>query len=67
MSIIRLITYLTFLNPFLRCLPKPSRPTASHLELTVRQIAADDEYFLKTVTVFKKTRDEFVHKCRENK
>jgi V-type H+-transporting ATPase subunit C len=32
-----------------------------------RQLAADDEYVLKTVTVFKKVRDEYVHKCRENK
>lgn len=32
-----------------------------------RQIAADDEYSLRTVTVFKKVRDEFTHRCRENK
>jgi V-type H+-transporting ATPase subunit C len=34
---------------------------------TERQIAADDEYVLQSVTVFKKVRDEYVHKCRENK
>lgn len=32
-----------------------------------RQIASDDEYVLQTVTVFKKIRDDFIHKCRENK
>lgn len=32
-----------------------------------RQIASDDEYVLQTVTVFKKVRDDFIHKCRENK
>lgn len=31
------------------------------------RLAQDDEYFLQTVTVFKKVRDEYVHKCRENK
>lgn len=32
-----------------------------------RQIAIDEEYALQSVTVFKKVRDEFTHKCRENK
>lgn len=32
-----------------------------------RQIASDDEYVLQTVTVFRKVRDDFIHKCRENK
>jgi len=27
----------------------------------------DDDYSLRTVTVFKKVRDEFTHRCRENK
>ena len=36
-------------------------------QLTHRRLAQDDEYFLQTVTVFKKVRDEYVHKCRENK
>jgi V-type H+-transporting ATPase subunit C len=35
--------------------------------LTSRQVAVDDEYSLRTVTVFKKVRDEFTHRCRENK
>ncbi|KAJ7597281.1 hypothetical protein C8J56DRAFT_919669 [Mycena floridula] len=30
-------------------------------------IASDDEYNLFTVVVFRRTRDEFVQKCRENK
>lgn len=32
-----------------------------------RKLAEDDEFVLQTVTVFKKVRDEFVHKARENK
>lgn len=31
------------------------------------KIAADEEYALFNVTVFKKVKDEFVQKCRENK
>jgi V-type H+-transporting ATPase subunit C len=31
------------------------------------QLAADEDFFLQTVTVFKKVRDEYTHKCRENK
>ncbi|EST08592.1 ATPase, V1 complex, subunit C [Kalmanozyma brasiliensis GHG001] len=36
-------------------------PRSSH------KIDTDDEYALFTVTVFKKVKDEFVQKCRENK
>ncbi len=32
-----------------------------------RQVAADDDFVLQTVTLFKKVREEYVHKCRENK
>lgn len=32
-----------------------------------RQIAADDEFVLMSVTLFKKHHDEFVQKARENK
>lgn len=35
--------------------------------LTCRRLAQDEDYLLQTVTVFKKVRDEYVHKCRENK
>lgn len=31
------------------------------------KLAQDDEYALYNVTVFKKVRDEFVQKARENK
>ncbi|KAJ9105479.1 hypothetical protein QFC21_001850 [Naganishia friedmannii] len=31
------------------------------------KIASDSEFTLQTVTVFKKVKDEFIHKCRENK
>lgn len=31
------------------------------------KIASDDEYTLYSVTIFKKVKDEFIHKCRENK
>ncbi|KAK6907408.1 V-type H+-transporting ATPase subunit C [Kwoniella mangroviensis CBS 10435] len=32
-----------------------------------QRIATDEDYFLQTVTVFKKVKEEFIHKCRENK
>ena len=32
-----------------------------------RRVAADDEYMLQTVTLFKKVKEEYTHKCRENK
>lgn len=32
-----------------------------------REIASDDDFALYTVTIFKKVREEFTHKCRENK
>jgi V-type H+-transporting ATPase subunit C len=35
--------------------------------LTRRRLAADDEFVLQSVTVFKKVKEEFTHKCRENK
>ena len=35
--------------------------------ITKRQLAKDDDYVLQSVTVFKKVREEYVHKCRENK
>lgn len=36
-------------------------------DLLRRQVAVDDDFMLQTVTVFKKVREEFTHKCRENK
>jgi V-type H+-transporting ATPase subunit C len=27
----------------------------------------DDEFRLQTVTIFKKVKEEYIHKCRENK
>lgn len=35
--------------------------------ISLRKLEQDDEYVLFNVTVFKKVRDEFVQKCRENK
>lgn len=32
-----------------------------------QRLAADDEYVLFSVTLFKKIKDEFIHKCRERK
>lgn len=32
-----------------------------------REITKDDEYTLFNVTVFKKVKDEYLHKCREHK
>ncbi|KAJ9114834.1 hypothetical protein QFC20_001205 [Naganishia adeliensis] len=32
-----------------------------------KKIDSDSEYTLQTVTIFKKVKDEFMHKCRENK
>ncbi|KAJ9112352.1 hypothetical protein QFC19_000772 [Naganishia cerealis] len=32
-----------------------------------RKIASDSEFTLQTVTIFKKVKDEYIHKCRENK
>jgi V-type H+-transporting ATPase subunit C len=31
------------------------------------KLASDDEFTLFNVTLFKKFKDEFIHKCRENK
>ena len=31
------------------------------------EITKDDEYTLCNVTVFKKVKDEYLHKCREHK
>jgi len=30
-------------------------------------LAADDEFVLQSVTIFKKVKEEYIHKCRENK
>ena len=43
------------------------RLTAMVVPRSSNKIAADDEYALVNVTVFKKVKDEFVQKCRENK
>lgn len=32
-----------------------------------RVVASDDEYTLNAVVIFRRVRDEFVQKCRENK
>lgn len=31
------------------------------------QVAVDDEFALMSVTLFRKVRDDFIHKARENK
>ncbi|WVQ78786.1 hypothetical protein IAT38_000877 [Cryptococcus sp. DSM 104549] len=46
---------------------KYERLTSMVVPRSSQQIASDDEYVLQTATVFRKVRDEFVHKCRENK
>ncbi|WVR03777.1 hypothetical protein IAU60_000772 [Kwoniella sp. DSM 27419] len=46
---------------------KYERLTSMVVPRSSQRIAMDDEYALVTVTVFKKVRDDFVHKCRENK
>lgn len=46
---------------------KYERLTSMVVPRSSQQIASDDEYVLQTVTVFKKVRDDFIHKCRENK
>ncbi|KAL7424719.1 Vacuolar ATP synthase subunit C [Cryptotrichosporon argae] len=46
---------------------KYERLTSMVVPRSSEPIAADDEFTLVTVTVFKKVRDEFTHKCRENK
>ncbi|WWD16470.1 hypothetical protein CI109_100896 [Kwoniella shandongensis] len=46
---------------------KYERLTSLVVPRSSQQIASDNEYVLQTVTVFKKVRDEFLHKCRENK
>lgn len=43
------------------------RLTAMVVPRSSNKLAADDEYALFNVTVFKKVRDEFVQKCREAK
>ncbi|PWY96985.1 putative VMA5-H+-ATPase V1 domain 42 kd subunit, vacuolar [Testicularia cyperi] len=43
------------------------RLTAMVVPRSSNKIAQDDEYALFNVTVFRKIRDEFVQKCRENK
>ncbi|OCF31675.1 V-type H+-transporting ATPase subunit C [Kwoniella heveanensis BCC8398] len=46
---------------------KYERLTSMVVPRSTQRIAADEEYVLQTVTVFRKVRDDFVHKCRENK
>ncbi|KAK4689915.1 V-type H+-transporting ATPase subunit C, partial [Tremellales sp. Uapishka_1] len=46
---------------------KYERLTTMVVPRSTQKIAADDEYLLQTVTVFKKVREEYVHKCRENR
>ncbi|ODN83927.1 V-type H+-transporting ATPase subunit C [Cryptococcus wingfieldii CBS 7118] len=46
---------------------KYERLTSMVVPRSTQQITADDDYVLQTVTVFKKVRDEYIHKCRENK
>ncbi|WWC60366.1 uncharacterized protein I303_102937 [Kwoniella dejecticola CBS 10117] len=46
---------------------KYERLTSMVVPRSTQQIAADDDYFLQTVTVFKKVKEDFIHKCRENK
>ena len=33
----------------------------------IRKLATDEEFALFTVTVFRKVKDEFIQKCREEK
>ncbi|EIW68972.1 hypothetical protein TREMEDRAFT_39301 [Tremella mesenterica DSM 1558] len=46
---------------------KYERLTSMVVPRSSQRIATDDEFMLQTVTVFKKVREEFTHKCRENK
>jgi len=46
---------------------KYERLTSMVVPRSTERIAADDEYVLQTVTVFKKVKEEYIHKCRENK
>ncbi|RSH94719.1 Vacuolar ATP synthase subunit C [Saitozyma podzolica] len=46
---------------------KYERLTGMVVPRSTQKLAEDDEFVLQTVTVFKKVRDEFVHKARENK
>ncbi|WVQ74670.1 hypothetical protein IAR50_004274 [Cryptococcus sp. DSM 104548] len=46
---------------------KYERLTNMVVPRSTQQITADDDYVLQTVTVFRKVRDEYIHKCRENK
>ncbi|THH02470.1 hypothetical protein EW026_g397 [Hermanssonia centrifuga] len=46
---------------------KYERLTAFIVPRSSTQIAADDEYTLFAVIVFKRVHDEFIQKCRENK
>ena len=43
------------------------RLTAMVVPRSSNKIAADDEFALFNVTVFKKVKDEYIQKCRENK
>ncbi|KAN0060599.1 Vacuolar ATP synthase subunit C [Thecaphora frezii] len=65
-----------FLETILVAVPKNSikdwqskyeRLTSMVVPRSSNKLAQDDEYALFNVTVFKKVRDEFVQKCRENK
>lgn len=38
-----------------------------HTDFNASKIAQDDEYSLYTVTIFKKIKDEFAQKCREER
>ncbi|PWO00920.1 putative VMA5-H+-ATPase V1 domain 42 kd subunit, vacuolar [Tilletiopsis washingtonensis] len=46
---------------------KYERLTSMVVPRSSRKIAADDEFALVNVTVFKKVKEEFLQKCRENK
>lgn len=48
-------------------LAKYERLTSMVVPRSSRKLAADDEFALFNVTVFKKVKDEFLQKCRENK
>ncbi|KAJ9122050.1 hypothetical protein QFC24_004277 [Naganishia onofrii] len=46
---------------------KYERLTAMVVPRSSTKIASDSEFTLQTVTIFKKVKDEYIHKCRENK
>ncbi|GHJ84312.1 hypothetical protein NliqN6_0714 [Naganishia liquefaciens] len=46
---------------------KYERLTSMVVPRSSSKIASDNEFSLQTVTIFKKVKDEFIHKCRENK